>query len=53
VEHHQRGSHLHLRHPARGTLITIPIHAGDLKRGALHAILKQAGLSTSEFRELL
>jgi predicted RNA binding protein YcfA (HicA-like mRNA interferase family) len=52
--HHIRGSHHYLRHPDRpGLLITVPVHRGDLKRGTLRAILRQAGLTPDDLRDLL
>jgi predicted RNA binding protein YcfA (HicA-like mRNA interferase family) len=53
VEDHQRGSHLHLWHPEREVVVTVPMHAGDLPRGTLRAIVEQSGLSKEEFVELL
>jgi predicted RNA binding protein YcfA (HicA-like mRNA interferase family) len=53
LEHHQRGSHLYLWHPAKHRMTSVPMHPGDLHRGLLKAILKQADLSEAEFRELL
>lgn len=52
-EHHQRGSHLYLRHPESGQLTSVPMHPGDLPKGTLRAILRQAGLSKSELIDLL
>ena len=52
-EKHQRGSHLYLYHPVRQAWTTVPMHARDLHRGLLKAILKQVGLSEDEFREML
>ena len=49
VEADQRGSHLTLWHPQTGRQTTIPVHAGDVKRGLMKQILKQAGLAESEF----
>lgn len=49
----QRGSHLFLWHPVRDVITTVPFHAKDLPRGTLRAILKQAGLSDDEFKDLL
>ncbi len=49
--HDQKGSHIHLRHPAKRPL-TIPNH-NEISRGTLRAILREAGLSTDEFMELL
>jgi predicted RNA binding protein YcfA (HicA-like mRNA interferase family) len=48
------GSHcrlIHARDPARK--VTIPVHAGDLRRGTLRAIISQAGLTVAEFVQLL
>lgn len=48
------GSHARLVHvadPRRA--VTVPMHRGDVKRGTLHAIISQAGLSVSEFVALL
>jgi len=38
-------------HPTRD--VVIPVHKRDLKRGTLHAIIKQAGLSVEEFLSFL
>jgi predicted RNA binding protein YcfA (HicA-like mRNA interferase family) len=48
-----KGSHHFLRHrddPSRETVI--PLHQGDLPTGTVRAILKQAGLSRTEFDKL-
>ncbi len=50
---HQKGSHLHLYHPGRDAIATVPIHPGDLPRWLLKKIIKQAGFTEDEFRELL
>lgn len=47
----QKGSHVKLRNDAGRTVI-IPLHR-ELARGTLASILRQAGLSAEEFRELL
>lgn len=39
----QRGSHVTYRHD-HGRLAVVPMHSGDLKRGMLRSILRQAGL---------
>ncbi|MBQ8857227.1 MAG: type II toxin-antitoxin system HicA family toxin [Lachnospiraceae bacterium] len=44
IEVAQRGSHLSLKHPSKSGKVTLPIHSGDLPRGTLNSILKQAGL---------
>jgi predicted RNA binding protein YcfA (HicA-like mRNA interferase family) len=53
LEHHQRGSHLYLWHPAKRRLTAVPMHPGDVNRGTLRRILTQAQLTEEEFRELL
>ena len=48
------GSHYRLIHridPARK--VTVPVHTGDLVRGALRSIVTQAGLTVAEFVALL
>jgi predicted RNA binding protein YcfA (HicA-like mRNA interferase family) len=48
------GSHCRLVHnsdPSRK--VTVPVHAGDLKRGTLRAVIAQAGLTVAEFIALL
>lgn len=52
--HHTTGSHRipkHPHHPERR--ITVPFHNRDLKRGTLHSIIRQAGLTVEEFEKLL
>jgi predicted RNA binding protein YcfA (HicA-like mRNA interferase family) len=44
IEIDQRGSHLNLKHPSKPGKVTVPIHSGDLPKGTLNSILKQAGL---------
>ena len=52
--HHTTGSHHYFKHPERSTrLVTVAVHARELKRGTLAAIIKQAGLTTEEFLRLL
>ena len=53
IEDRQSGSHLTLRHAARGISITIPVHSGsDLGRGLAVRILKDAGFSIEDFLRL-
>jgi predicted RNA binding protein YcfA (HicA-like mRNA interferase family) len=44
VEKEQKGRHLQLIHPLKKGKVTLPIHSGDIPKGTLNAILKQAGL---------
>ena len=46
----QKGSHIHLRNPARKPL-TIPNHK-EIARGTLRQIIKDAGLTVEEFLKL-
>lgn len=51
---HIRGSHHYLKHPEKtNLLIVVPVHNKPIKRGLLHAIIKDAGLSREQFLELL
>jgi predicted RNA binding protein YcfA (HicA-like mRNA interferase family) len=47
-----KGSHHRLAHPD-GRIATVPIHAKELKRSTMLAIVKQAGMTQDEFRKLL
>jgi predicted RNA binding protein YcfA (HicA-like mRNA interferase family) len=52
--HHQSGSHARLFHRTRKELrVTIPMHTKDLPIGTLRNIIRQAGLTTKDFLELL
>ena len=49
----QNGSHLAFFHPVSRAKTTVPMHPGDLPRWLMKKIIKQAGLTEDEFRELL
>ncbi len=52
--HHTSGSHHVLKHPDRPALrVVVPYHAGDVKRGTLRNILRQADLTADELIALL
>ena len=53
VVRRQTGSHVILRHPQNGRTAVIPDHPGTISPELIAGILKQAGLSPDEFRELL
>jgi predicted RNA binding protein YcfA (HicA-like mRNA interferase family) len=53
VEHHQIGSHLFLWHAEHRRMTTVAMHLKDLPRPVMKKILKQAGLTEKEFRDLL
>jgi predicted RNA binding protein YcfA (HicA-like mRNA interferase family) len=53
IEDTQSGSHLILKNPETKRRLPVPIHAKDLKRPLMRAIIKQAGLTEALFRALL
>ena len=52
VVDHQRGSHIFLHNLERNISVTVPNHK-ELRKGTLHSILKQAGISFQELKELV
>ena len=48
-----RGSHHYLVHPERRDAVVVPVHNRDIKPGLLLSILKTAGISRDELRDLL
>ena len=50
---HQQGSHAFYRHPQTKRTTVVPIHSKELPRWPLKKIIKEAGLTEDEFRELL
>lgn len=46
------GSHIQYKHKTKTGKVTIPKHKGDVKKGTLNSILKQAGLK-EEYKSLL
>ncbi len=53
VVRRQTGGHAVLRHPMTKRIATVPVHAGDIKRGLLFGILKQAGISQDQLSTVL
>lgn len=52
--HHSSGSHHILKHPENPRLrLVIPLHNIDMKRGLLHALIKDAGITVERFLNLL
>lgn len=48
--HHQKGSHVHLRHGEKSYLrVVIPYHNRDLAPKTLRTIITQAEMTTEEF----
>lgn len=48
VEDHQSGSHLVLWQIATNRRVVVPIHAREIPRGTLMAILRHAGISVDK-----
>lgn len=44
IECETRGSHIQFEHPTKKGKVTVPSHSGDIAKGTLNSILKQAGL---------
>lgn len=49
----QTGSHCILRHEITKYIVSVPLHSGDVKRGLLFSILKQARISKKDFEKAL
>lgn len=52
IKKRQTGSHAMMFNPKSKRIIPVPIHAKELKRGLLKAIIKQAESSEEEFLRL-
>ncbi len=51
-EHHQRGSHLVLKH-SDGRMVVLPVHSKDIPKGTLYNIIvNQARLTVDEWNDL-
>ena len=51
-KHNQVGSHATFKH-ADGRRVTIPLHNRELKKGLLHGILKDIGITVEEMKDLI
>ena len=49
----QQGSHATYRHPQTKRTTVVPMHSKELPRWLLKKIIKEAGLTEDEFRELM
>lgn len=49
----QTGGHVSLRHPETKRTTLVPVHSRELPRWLLKKIIKDAGFTEEEFRELL
>lgn len=52
VPNRGKGSHIVMSRPGWRALLTIPDHS-TLRRGTLRALIRDAGLTVDEFRDLL
>ena len=52
VVDHQRGSHVFLHNLERNISVVVPLHR-EIKKGTLNSILKKAGLSVEELKNLV
>ncbi len=54
VRWRQKGSHLTMYRAADHRALTVPVHfRKTISKGTLHAIIKQAGLTTEQFAQLM
>ena len=52
--HHTTGSHHVFKNPDRPALrVVVPYHAGDMKRGTLRSVLRQANITVDQLIDLL
>ncbi len=49
----QKGSHVFLKNHTTKRVTSVAMHSGNVKKGTLLAIIKQAGLTLKQFRDLL
>ena len=52
VVDHQRGSHVFLHNLDKNISVVVPDHK-ELKKGTLNSILKKAGITVEQLRELI
>jgi predicted RNA binding protein YcfA (HicA-like mRNA interferase family) len=52
VVDHQRGSHIFMYNLEKNISVVIPLHK-EIKKGTLNSILKKAGLTLTELKELV
>lgn len=48
----QSGSHAIMFHPQSQTVISVPIHTKDVRKGLMKSIIKQANSTEAEFLKL-
>lgn len=44
IPNQTKGSHIQLKHETKKGKVTVPSHSGDIPKGTLNSIYKQAGL---------
>ncbi|MCR4747364.1 MAG: type II toxin-antitoxin system HicA family toxin [Clostridiales bacterium] len=45
------GSHVQFLHPVKKGRVTVPCHNGDIKKGILHSIETQSGISFNDYKK--
>jgi len=50
--HHQKGSHIFLYNEEKNASIVIPMHK-EIKKGTLNSIIKKAGITLEELKNLI
>ena len=49
---HQKGSHIFLHNPEKNISLVVPNHK-EIRKGTLKSIIKRAGISIEELKELI
>lgn len=44
IDAHTKGSHIQMKHPSKPGKVSVPNHNGDVPKGTLGSIKRQAGL---------
>ena len=52
VVDHQRGSHIFMHNLAKNTSVIVPNHK-EIKKGTLNSIIKKAGITIDELKDLV
>lgn len=53
AEDRKKGSHLVMFNESTGARTIVPVHPGNVKKYLVHTIIRDTGLSTEEFVDLL
>jgi predicted RNA binding protein YcfA (HicA-like mRNA interferase family) len=53
IEKRQSGSHRIFYYPAKGVIVSVPMHTRDLKKGLLRSVLKDIDMSARDLVQLM